>query len=103
MPHLILFPLTSCQVWIVINNGRGGIVDNKKLLTCPPFGTGAYPPMGTPSPPYPPLYMSFCQFRGDNPLYNGKINFRKNCSPTHKWGGGIIVQMYMLKGRFGQL
>ena len=56
---------------------------------------GAYPPMGPPSPPYPPLYMSFCQFRGDNPLYNGKINFRKNCSPTHKCGGGKSFYPYI--------
>jgi len=56
---------------------------------------GAYPPMGTPSPPYPPLYMSFCQFRGDNPLYNEFKNFGKNCSPTHKWGGGISFYPYI--------
>lgn len=56
---------------------------------------GAYPPMGTPSPPYPPLYMSFCQFGGDNTLCNGFKNFGKNCSPTHKWGGGKSFYPYI--------
>ena len=56
---------------------------------------GAYPPMGPPSLGYPPLYMSFCQFRGDNPLNNEFKNFGKNCSPTHKWGGGKSFYPYI--------
>jgi len=52
----------------------------RKVINMGSLCHGGIPPMGTPSPPYPPLYMSFCQFRGDNPLYNGKINFGKKLS-----------------------
>ena len=68
-----------------------------KVINMSPLWHGGIPPYGYPLPPYPPLYMSFCQFGGDNTLYNGFKNFGKNCSPTHKWGGGIIVQMYVIK------
>jgi hypothetical protein len=40
---------------------------------------------------------------GYNPLNNEFKNFRKNCSPTHKCGGGIILQMYVIKVGFGGL
>ncbi len=60
-----------------------------------PLWHGGIPPYGYPLPPYPPLYMSFCQFRGDNPLNNEFKNFGKNCSPTHKWGGGKSFYPYI--------
>jgi len=37
---------------------------DKYLSTTPPLGMGAYPPIGGPLPPYPPLCRSKCQFWG---------------------------------------
>jgi len=56
---------------------RGG--DNL-YLTDPPLAWGTPPLYGAPSPRIPPYYMSECQFRGYNPLYNDFKILEKNCS-----------------------
>jgi hypothetical protein len=75
----------------------------RKVINMGSLWHGGIPPMGPPSPPYPPLYTVILSYMGDNPLNNSKINFGKNCSPTHKCGGGIILQMYVIKVGFGGL
>ena len=63
--------LSVDKMWIT---GRGVLItlyDN--MSPPPPLVWG----IGPPTPWYPPLYMSFCQIWGDNPLHNTKIIFGK--------------------------
>jgi len=63
--------------------GRGGIVDNLKLLTWGPSGMGAYPPMGPPPPRIPPYILTGCHIWGIIPSIMGNKILGKIVPPTY--------------------
>jgi len=78
--------LSVDKMWIT---GRGVLITLYDNMSPPPLLAWG---IGPPPLPYPPLYMSFCQIWGDNPLYNAKIIFGKKITlflPVYN--GGVVI------------